>query len=92
MKAWKRGVAVLLLVASLGVFGACGASQPCEGCGDTPTKGYRNTSTGEDEYYCKKCASDCAFCSNKATKHYTSLLGIVFVCKDCYKDIQDLNE
>ena len=30
-------------------------------------------------------------CGKKATKHYESYLGIVFVCKDCYDDIVELN-
>ena len=70
----------------------CLSSEPCESCGDTPTKGYKNDYSGEKEYYCSDCSSDCAFCSNKAKHHYTSGLEIIiFACDDCYKEIQELN-
>ena len=83
---------VLAIMMIVGTLSACGPSQPCESCGKTPTKGYLNEYSAEKEYYCSGCSSDCAFCSNKATKHYTSGLGmIVFACNDCYKEIQDLN-
>lgn len=80
----------LLILMSL--LAACGSSTPCVDCGDTPSKGYQNNSSGEKEYYCSYCASDCAFCSNRATKHYTSGFGtIIFVCGECYAEIKDLN-
>lgn len=83
---------VLAIMMIVGTLSACGPSQTCESCGKTPTKGYLNEYSAEKEYYCSGCSSDCAFCSNKATKHYTSGLGmIVFACNDCYKEIQDLN-
>lgn len=89
----KRVVSTLLIVALLGLLSACGSSEPCDSCGKTPTKGYTNNYSGNKEYYCSDCSSDCAFCSNKATKHYTSGLGmIIFVCDDCYKEIQELNQ
>lgn len=83
---------VLAIMMIVGTLSACGPSQPCESCGKTPTKGYLNEYSAEKEYYCSGCSSDCAFCSNKATNHYTSGLDmIVFACNDCYKEIQDLN-
>ena len=90
---WKilslLSVAALLTV----TMTACGGSnEPCETCGRTPTTGYDNKSTGEVEYYCASCSSDCEFCSEKATKNYTSGLGvIVFVCDECYNDILEMN-
>lgn len=88
----KRIISILIVGIMLVALSACGSSEPCESCGDTPTKGYTNNYSGEKEYYCADCSSDCAFCSDKATEHYTSGLGIViFACDDCYKEIQDLN-
>lgn len=88
----KCAVAILLAAAMLAMLSACGSSNPCESCGNTPTKAYTNNYSGEKEYYCSKCSSDCAFCSETATKHYTSGLGIiVFACSDCYEEIQKLN-
>ncbi len=83
--------AFMLAAALLGVL--CGCSlKPCEECGDKPTKAFLNKYYDEKEYYCKRHYSVCDFCSEKATEHYTSGLGtIVFVCKDCYRDIQSLN-
>lgn len=54
-----------------------------------PTKGYENTATGEKEYYCSKCTSECMWCQKReATKHYTSNGGsIMFVCDKCYEDL-----
>ena len=80
----RAGLAGLLLtILILGMLAACGSSQLCDSCGRTPAKGYKNEYTNETEYYCSACSSDCAFCSNEATKHYTSMLGmIVFVCED----------
>lgn len=92
MNSVKRAISILLAVAMLAMLSACGSSEPCKSCGNTPTKAYTNNYSGEKEYYCSKCSSDCAFCSNTATKHYTSGLGIIiFACDKCYKEIQDLN-
>ena len=88
----KRILALLLAAGILVTLPACVSMEPCENCGRTPTKGYRNDYTGENEYYCTSCSSDCTFCSNTATRHYTSALGlIIFVCEDCYADILEFN-
>lgn len=89
----KRGFAVLIAVVMIfAILSACGSSELCSDCRSTPTKGYDNKYTGEKDYYCKECASDCAFCSGKATEYYTSGLGgIVFVCDECYEEIRKLN-
>lgn len=94
MKRHAKQIFATLLIAVLltGILTACGSSEPCHHCGNIPTKGYKNEYTGEKEYYCKECYTDCAFCSGKATKHYTSALGIiVFICDDCYEEIQALD-
>ncbi len=85
--------ALIAAIMMLGTLTACGGSnEPCQSCGSTPAKGYKNEYTNETEYYCEECSSDCAFCSNKATKHYTSGVGlIVFVCDDCYEYIKGIN-
>lgn len=88
----KRLVSLLLAIVMLVVLTACGSSEPCESCADTPTKGYTNTYYNEKEYYCADCASECAFCSDEASEHYTSGLGIIiFICDDCYAEIQSYN-
>lgn len=93
MNSLKRAFSILIVVAMLAMLSACGSSEPCESCGDSPTKAYTNNYSGEKEYYCSDCSSDCAFCSDKASEHYTSGLGmIIFACDDCYEDIQELNQ
>lgn len=93
MNSLKRAFSILIVVALLAMLSACGSSEPCESCGDSPTKAYTNDYSGEKEYYCSDCSSDCAFCSNKASEHYTSGLGmIIFACDDCYEEIQELNQ
>ena len=84
----RRIIAIILTIAALlFVFTGCSFNR-CEDCGNTPTKGFKNSATNEQMYYCKDCYTNCAFCSQKATKHYTNLLEmIMFVCKDCYADI-----
>lgn len=89
----KRVVVTLFVFAMIGMFSACGLSESCVSCGETPTKGYKNNYSGEKEYYCSECSSDCVFCAGEATEYYTSALGIIiFACDDCYKDIQELND
>lgn len=91
MKHFKLVLMTLLAMALLLCTSAC-SSNPCDSCGNTPTKGYKNEQTGKTEYYCKACSSDCAFCSKEATKHYTSGLGrVIFVCDSCYEYIHNLN-
>ena len=93
MNSLKRAFSILIVVAMLAMLSACGSSEPCESCGDSPTKAYTNDYSGEKEYYCSDCSSDCAFCSDKASEHYTSGLGmIIFACGDCYEEIQELNQ
>lgn len=84
----------VLLIALLSVsLCACGSSEPCESCNETPTKAYENKATNENEYYCNDCASDCEFCSEVARNYYTSgFEEIVFVCDDCYEDILEFNK
>jgi len=93
MNSLKRAFSILIVVAMLAMLSACGSSEPCETCGDSPTKAYTNDYSGEKEYYCSDCSSECAFCSDKASEHYTSGLGmIIFACDDCYEEIQELNQ
>ncbi len=90
----KRHIFSMMALAllTLTLLSGCGSSEPCSGCNSTPTKAYENAYTEEKEYYCESCSSDCAFCSEKATNHYTSGLGlIIFACDDCYEEIQELN-
>lgn len=88
----KRTLPILIAVVMLVMLSACGSSEPCKSCGKTPTKAYTNEYSGDKEYYCSDCSSECAFCSDEASEYYTSGLGsIVFVCDDCYQEIMDLN-
>ena len=82
----------MLMLLMLVFLSACGSSEPCTSCGGTPTKAYQNNYTEEKEYYCESCSSDCAFCSDDASNHCTSGLGIIiFACDDCYEEIQEIN-
>ena len=51
MNSLKRAFSILIVVALLAMLSACGSSEPCESCGDSPTKAYTNYYTGEKEYY-----------------------------------------
>lgn len=83
---------VMLILTSV-FLTACGSSEPCDRCGTSPTKSYKNDYTGENEYYCSDCSSNCEFCGQTAIKHYTSGLGLViFACDDCYQEIMELNQ
>lgn len=88
MKKVKMLLAVLMIVSVLSAMVGC-SSSPCENCGDTPTKGFKNDSTGEKEYYCADCSSECYLCSDDADKHYTGGAGIIFVCNDCYDELKE---
>ena len=45
-------------------------------------------SDGSYSYVCKDCSKECAWCGERATKHYENLLGMmVFVRDDCYEEI-----
>lgn len=91
MKKWNVLIATLAATL-LFALTSCSSNKPCMECRSTPAQGYKNTATGEKDYYCKSCASDCAWCSDKATEHYTNgFEEITFVCKDCYRDIMELN-
>ena len=87
----KRILCLLLALSMVLALVACGSSVPCENCGDTPTKGYKHSSD-QKLYYCSDCSSECVFCGDRATEHYSSLLGVMFVCKDCYREIKALND
>lgn len=39
MNSVKRAIPILLAVAMLAMLSACGSSEPCKSCGNTPTKG-----------------------------------------------------
>lgn len=83
----KRVMSILLVVAMLGMLSACVSSEPCDSCGDIPTRGYANTYSNETEYYCSDCSSDCTFCPKDANMHYISGAGIIiFVCDECYEE------
>lgn len=95
MKKRRKSIAILLvLVLTTLIFAtACDRSEPethqCALCKVTSenTKKYK-TDNGTELYYCEKCSSTCAICGEKAEKDYTNALDqIVFVCKDCYKNI-----
>lgn len=64
------------------------SSNPCENCGNTPTKGFKNEKTREKEYYCKHCYSSCDLCGDDADRHYTGGGGIIFICDDCYDELK----
>lgn len=89
----KRIIVMILAATTLITVSACGSSVPCELCDATPTKGYKVKGSNEKHYVCSECSSECFWCSDRASKHYMSGLGvIIFVCNDCYKEIVELNQ
>lgn len=89
----KKRILAFVVAASM-AFTACGSLEPCTKCGSTPTKGYKNTVTGEKEYYCGECTSECMLCQKrKVTKHYTSMGGLlIFACDECYEALDPNTE
>ena len=84
----KKVIAVVLIVAViLLLFSRC-SLMPCEDCGDVPTRGYKNESSGKREFYCSDCSSECYLCDNDADKHYTGGIGIIFICNRCYNELK----
>ncbi len=88
----RRLTSILLAILIAAVFIGCASKTPCKKCGNTPTKAYKNESSGKDEYYCKSCTSSCVLCHKEAKHHYTSLLGIMFVCDSCWSYIKGIND
>lgn len=90
----KKRILMVLMVIGL-VCGLTGCAttvdEPCAWCNSSPSKVYE-LSSGKEMYVCEDCSSTCAYCSGTATKHYESLLGIVFVCNDCYEEVEKLNQ
>lgn len=87
----KNAFALLTAVALMLSLVSCGSSQPCHDCGRVPTKGYKNNYTGETEYYCSVCSSDCEMCSSTSAKHPVTLFGqVVFLCDDCDEELRAL--
>lgn len=83
----RIAVILLVLLLSVSMFTACTSTvnEPCMYCRSSPSKEYKKRD-GTPVYVCENCSSQCMICNReKATKHYESLLGIVFVCDDCYK-------
>lgn len=78
---------IMTLMLAATIFAGCSSMQ-CEDCGNTPTKGYKNENTGENEYYCSDCSSDCNLCGDDADKHYIGGGGIIFICNDCYDELK----
>lgn len=79
-------VLLLIVVLAATMFTACArtVNEPCAYCHNGPSREYKR-SNGSSFYVCKDCSSVCMLCNRKkAKKHYESLLGIVFVCDDCY--------
>lgn len=83
----KLGVLLLAAVLVFCALTGCSSTvdEPCMYCGHSPSKQYRKQD-GTAVYVCESCSSECMICGDrKATKRYESLLGLVFVCNDCYK-------
>lgn len=89
----KRIIRIICTITlSLGLIGCSKTvDEPCDYCGNTPSVAYKTTSGYGDAHVCKKCSSTCMLCDEKkATKHYENLFGgIVFVCDDCYKEVEE---
>lgn len=82
LKGWSVCLGIMIMCIALCLITA--KMIPCEECGDKPTKKFENQYSGENEYYCKACYTDCAWCSGKADRYYINLIGeIMFVCEEC---------
>lgn len=86
----KKFVKVLLgVIFSIFVLTACGTvDKPCMYCNSSPSREYKK-SDNTMGYVCENCSSKCMLCGAKATKHYESLIGIVFVCDECYEEVKE---
>ena len=85
----KRRAKVLAVIAAV-LWVSAGCSQtvdePCAWCGNSPSVEYESSS-GEKVYVCEECSSTCMFCGDPATRHYSAVLGEMFVCDDCYDSV-----
>ena len=88
----KKFIATVLavVVVAIGIVSfASFSNEPCDWCGDKPTKSFKLHS-GEKSYVCSDCRKECAWCGEKADRHYENGLEMmVFVCDDCYEDISE---
>ena len=83
----RFGCLLMSAVLALSMLTACvpTVDEPCAYCNNRPSKEYEKRD-GSLFYVCEECSSKCMLCGDeKAEKHYESLLGIVFVCDDCYE-------
>ena len=77
----KRRAKVLAVIAAV-----LWVSAGCSWCGNSPSVEYESSS-GEKVYVCEECSSTCMFCGDPATRHYSAVLGEMFVCDDCYDSV-----
>ena len=84
----KKLTALMIVCVMILSLSACGLAK-CEECGQGGGKSYK--SYDGKHHFCDDCATDCTFCGEDATHCYESLLGTIFVCKDCYEYILELN-
>lgn len=89
----KKFFGIVMLIGMLFSLSACATivDEPCAWCNSSPSKVYE-LSSGKEMYVCEDCSSECAYCAKPATKHYESLLGFVFVCDNCYEEVERLNQ
>lgn len=86
---------ICLATIALTILCACGegydSDTPCVYCDRILTKRFEAAS-GEC-YVCESCSTECMFCDKEAAKQYFNGLGYpTFVCGECYKEVQELNE
>lgn len=84
----KKLTALMIVCVMILSMTACGLAR-CEKCGEGGGKAYK--SYDGKHHFCDECAADCLFCDEESTHCYNSLLGVMFVCKDCYNEIMELN-
>ncbi len=85
----KKYILILFFILLMCVGCSKEVNEACDWCGSSPSVAYK-TSNGTTCHVCKNCSSTCMLCgSKKASKHYTNALDLeVFVCNDCYKELQ----
>ena len=78
---------VLLAMSMSACGGGFSQPEPCSNLFNRCTTGTRRfvSDTDRELFYCRECVTTCDICGERATEHFTNLLGrLTFVCRECY--------
>lgn len=90
MKRKKILIGVICIIVAIVVLSKLPSltNEPCDWCEESPSFAY-DMSDGSKSYVCMECRTKCAWCGERAVKHYENGLHMmVFVCKDCYESLE----